>query len=60
MTLYKALDADGKGPYSGFKWPKPTKNKDGTWTPGEWVEANGPLEMCKQGCSLLRPESSSW
>jgi len=46
---YKSLNKNGHGPYSGFNWPKPVKNEDGTWEPGEWVEAEGPLEMCANG-----------
>jgi len=49
MTLYKALDEDGLGPYSYFDWPKPVEDEGGTWAPGEWVEADGELEMCANG-----------
>ena len=39
MNAYKFL-ADGRtGPFSGFAWPPP----------GEWVEADGPVDVCRRG-----------
>jgi hypothetical protein len=36
--------------YGGFRWPLPTKNADGTWTPGEWTRRiKGDLELCENG-----------
>jgi len=62
MTKYKVLDANGCGPYSNYQWPKPTKNEDGTWTPGEWVEAEGELVMCENGIHYCDGEKQllSW
>lgn len=55
--LYKAVRPDGTAPIawggSGrYKWSLPTKNPDGTWTPGEWMEPEdgfGPLQFCRRG-----------
>lgn len=38
LKYLKFLDADGRGPYSGFKWPI-----------GKWVKTEGRLEMCRNG-----------
>ena len=49
--LFKVLNEDGT-PYWGGngRWPLPTKNEDGTWTPGEWMPAiQGKLEPCRNG-----------
>jgi hypothetical protein len=36
--------------YDGFRWPLPTKNADGTWTPGKWTrKITGKLELCENG-----------
>ena len=51
---YKFLKAGGKGPYSNFVWPLPTKNPDGSWTPGDWVEVQGDLTACRNGLHLCR------
>jgi hypothetical protein len=32
----------------------PIQNLDGTWTPGEWVTAEGPLVVCENGIHLCR------
>ena len=53
-TYYKFLTATGRGPYSYFAWPLPIQNPDGTWTPGEWVTAEGPLVVCENGIHLCR------
>ncbi len=38
-TLYKVLTADGHSPYiTAYAWSLPTKNADGSWTPGAWHE----------------------
>ena len=34
---YKTLLADGASPHQSKAWPLPTRNPDGTWTPGGWV-----------------------
>lgn len=39
IQLYKVLTADGHSPYIvAYAWSLPTKNADGTWTPGAWHE----------------------
>ena len=54
---YKFLTADGKGAYSGYRWPLPTKNDDGTWTPGEWTPAlDGEPSECQHGYHFCRAE----
>jgi hypothetical protein len=52
--FYKFLTAAGRGPYSRFAWPLPTQNLDGSWTPGAWVTAEGPLVVCANGIHLCR------
>lgn len=49
--LYKALNEDGSCHNGGRgKWPLPTQNPDGSWTPGEWMPAiEGELVLCANG-----------
>src|SRR5574343_470112 len=51
MTIYyKCLTADGKGTYSGARWSLPTRNEDGSYTPGAWMPViEGELVPCKNG-----------
>jgi hypothetical protein len=58
MTLYKVLDADGRSCNGGnMQWSLPTKNNDGTWTPGEWMpEIEGPLVECRNGYHIATLE----
>ena len=50
MTIYKVLNEDGSCRNNGVgSWPLPVKNADGTWTPGEWLEVEGPLVLCENG-----------
>jgi len=56
MIAYKFLREGGRGPYSNFAWPLPTKRADGTWEPGEWVEATGELVLCENGIHACRTE----
>lgn len=37
IALYKFLRSTGIA-QNYFKWPLPTQNEDGSWTPGAWVE----------------------
>lgn len=55
MKYYKILNS-GKSCYGGnADWSLPIKNKDGTWTPGEWMpEIIGELVPCKNGYHLCR------
>jgi hypothetical protein len=51
--LYKFLKASGISPYQNWSgWSLPTKNDDGTWTPGDWVEEPGQLVTCEKGLHL--------
>jgi len=54
MTLYKTLDAHGCSFHGGnLQWSLPTRNADGTWTPGEWMPAIvGELVACENGYHL--------
>jgi hypothetical protein len=56
--FYKVLDAEGYSCHGGsLKWSLPTKNDDGSWTPGEWMpEIEGPLVECKNGYHLVTLE----
>ena len=53
MKYYKVLN-DGKSCNGGeYTWSLPTKNDDGTWTPGEWTKpVEGELEACENGYHL--------
>jgi hypothetical protein len=49
-VYYKCLTADGRGTYSGLRWSLPTRNEDGSYTPGEWMPViKGKLTPCKKG-----------
>jgi hypothetical protein len=52
--LYKTLDANGRSCYGGnTRWSLPTRNANGTWTPGEWMPAIvGKLVACENGYHL--------
>jgi hypothetical protein len=55
--LYKVTAADGHPVHRGTgRWDLPTRNPDGTWTPGAWREVEGPLEPCVNGLHLTRLE----
>ena len=58
MVLYKVLDANGCSCNGGdLQWSLPTKNDDGSWTPGEWMpEIEGKLVECKNGYHLATLE----
>jgi len=45
MRAYKFLHAGRVGPFSGYAWPE-----------GEWVDAHGPLELCRTGIHACRLE----
>jgi len=49
MTTYKFLARGAVGPLSGFRWPAPRPG-----TPGAWVQPEGPLELCVNGCHVCR------
>jgi hypothetical protein len=46
MTRFKFLARGAIAPVTGF-----------AWTPGTWVETDGPLAMCERGVHVLRPEN---
>src|SRR5581483_3588352 len=52
--LYKVLQGDRSCHGGTLTWPLPTAHPDGTWTPGAWVEVEGPLAMCQSGLHLTR------
>ena len=54
--LYKILNMDGYPNNGGSgKYNLPTKNEDGTWTPGDWMpEIGGDLVACGNGYHLCR------
>lgn len=49
MSTYKFLAKGAMGPLSGFKWPAPRAG-----TAGAWVQPEGPLELCVNGCHVCR------
>lgn len=58
---YKGLNEDGSCFHGGVgSWPLPTRNEDGTWTPGAWVEVEGDIEACVNGLHACRDEQVLW
>lgn len=59
MELYKILNKDGRSYHGGnVQWSLPTRNPDGTYTPGEWMPAiERDLIPCKNGYHLVRREN---
>jgi len=58
MTGYKATDQDGK--CRGYQFSLPTKQEDGSWTPGDWHEHDGDIELCKAGFHFCSFPSGPW
>jgi hypothetical protein len=62
MAYYKFLSEYGLGERGRWPWPLPIKNKDGSWTSGDWTPAlNGDPINCKYGyhfCEL--PDLPVW
>ena len=58
MKYYKVLDKHGRSCHGGeAEWSLPTRNADGTWTPGEWMpEVRGNLEPCANGYHVVTLE----
>jgi hypothetical protein len=58
MKYYKVLDKNGYSCHGGeAEWSLPTRNADGTWTPGEWMpEVEGELEPCRNGYHVVTLE----
>ena len=54
---YKVLNEDGSCHHGGNgRWSLPTKNDDGTWTPGEWMPKIERLELCDSGYHVVSIE----
>lgn len=43
MRAYKIL-TDGRSPFTGWRWPRPSGEQ-----PGAWVQAEGPIALCTGG-----------
>ena len=57
--LYKVL-VDGKSCHGGeLDWSLPTRNDDGSYTPGEWMRVGGDLILCANAIHLT-DQPSSW
>lgn len=58
MKYYKVLDKHGCSCHGGgAEWSLPTRNADGTWTPGEWMpEVEGELEPYWNGYHVVTLE----
>jgi hypothetical protein len=56
--LYKFTADGGRSPYvDDYRYSLPTKNEDGSWTPGDWMPAvGGELELCGNGYHACKPE----
>jgi hypothetical protein len=50
VIAYKFLKTGAVGLVSGFQWPMPRGD-----TPGQWVEAQGPVRECESGIHVCRP-----
>jgi hypothetical protein len=55
MRAWKFLDDAGRSVFSKFVWDLPTAG-----TPGEWVEADGPVEPCMHGIHACRVGDLVW
>ena len=56
MNTYKFLAKGARGRFSEFEWPRSPSGG-----PGPWVQAEGPLELCANGCHVCRPrELAHW
>jgi len=50
------LAKGAKGPFSGFEWPRSPSGE-----PGPWIQVEGPLGLCTNGCHVCRPvELAHW
>lgn len=54
--LFKVTGPNAE-PYHGgsSRWPLPTRNANGTWTPGEPITAAGELISCQNGLHICEP-----
>jgi hypothetical protein len=60
--LFKVLKDNNSCNGGNYKWSLPTKNDDGTWTPGEWTKPiEGDLIACENGYHLAdESQLSQW
>ncbi len=58
MKYYKVLGKHGRSCHGGeTEWSLPTRNDDGTWSPGEWMPpVDGELEPCANGYHVVTLE----
>ena len=64
--LYKVL-VDGESKHfqtnandpRHYRWSLPSKNDDGSWTPGDWHEVEGEVVLCHNGLHVT-PEPLDW
>lgn len=55
VKYYKVVDADGCSTRGGnFQWDLPTKNSDGTWTPGAWAPSVDGIEPRRRGYHVCK------
>lgn len=56
MTWYKLTDAQGRAcnnEENHWQWPLPTKNADGSWTPGAWTPEIKDVELYVSGYHIV-------
>lgn len=51
-TWFKFLAAGATGPFSGFRWPRPSPSGE----PGDWTGTTRPLDPCRVGLHLCRAQ----
>ena len=56
---FKILDNDKSCNGGDFTWSLPTQNEDESYTPGEWHEIEGELQMCFHGFHVTK-DISQW
>jgi hypothetical protein len=54
VTAYKFLSDGAVGPFSGFRWARPSGS-----APGPWVEAGAPVR-CRRGVHACRVDHLPW
>jgi hypothetical protein len=55
VIVFKFLRAGAVGPFSGFRWPLPSKG-----APGDWVDAGHAPASCRSGVHACRPQDLPW
>ena len=57
--LVKLLGLNGEAVHGGSGvWPLPTRNEDGSWTPGEWTAREPDPVPCWRGWHLVAPDQA--